>query len=144
MALLLSGCTVNVGTEAEPPPETVSSISVEEWDIVACETWWEVLVLPTRGPLRKSVPDDDFVVKLWDDFAKDLRSALSVLKGSEGRISAEISRTLTSHLELSEWVVESTLNGTRDTLTHLNWPIHDLPRNSSAYCASLFGETWSN
>ena len=142
LSTTLSGCITIYTPGSEPTKEVNSSmsqvLSVEESDIRACEIWWSGYILDLRSDREEE----------WDyDFARvssRYEKLLEQLEPLRGNLAAEIRGTFRSWKNYWDWRSESLADGSYTIYDDLNYPIQRPSRKTEVYCASLFGEQWSD
>ena len=142
LSTTLSGCITIYTPGSEPTKEVNSSmsqvLSVEESDIRACEIWWSGYILDLRSD-REEEFDYDFA-RVSSRYEK----LLEQLEPLRGNLAAEIRGTFRSWKNYSDWFSESLADGSYTIDDDLNYPIQRPSRKTEVYCASLFGEQWSD
>lgn len=129
----LSGCIVIHESNAN------KNLSIEESEIVACDSWWRNTVLEFRdfevgGELSVEVAEID--KRHWD-------SALTQIENLQGEVAAQIRAEFRSRSDYSQWVVSELEAGTLDVMDQLNYPIFRIDRAIQVKCAAMFGEAWT-
>ena len=143
LSTTLSGCITIYTPGSEPTKEVNSSmgqvLSVEESDIRACEIWWSGDILVLRSN-REDIWDYAFALEESSRYEK----LLEQLEPLRGNLAAEIRGTFRSWKNYSDWFSESLADGSYTIDDDLNYPIQRPSRKTEVYCASLFGEQWSD
>lgn len=147
LSTTLSGC-ITIYTPASEPTEDVNSsmgqvLSVEESDIRACEIWWSGYILTLRSAgAEEGAEERDYAFALEETIFYE--NLLEQLEPLQGNLAAEIRGTFRSWKIYSDWFAESLADGSYTIVEDLNYPHQEPSRKTQVYCASLFGENWSD
>ena len=135
LSLLVTGCSAQMDKIGQV-------LSVEESGVRACEIWWSGYILTLRDTGGNGAEMRDYAWALEE--ANLYENLVVQLEPLQGTIAAEIRGTFRSWKIYTDWFAESLADGSYTIVDDLNYPHQAPSRKTQVYCASLFGEKWSD